>query len=187
MWLIVGLGNPGERYDRTRHNIGFMAVDHLAQRIGASFKSGRANCLLAEGSLEGQRVALAKPQTFMNLSGNSVSLLRSWYKLETQRILVIYDDLDLPFAKLRLRENGSAGTHNGMRSLVAQLATSQFPRLRIGIDRPPGKMDAADYVLARFSRDEEAVMPTLLDTVADACQLIVRQGMTAAMNRYNLP
>jgi peptidyl-tRNA hydrolase, PTH1 family len=185
VWLIVGLGNPGERYERTRHNIGFLAVDRLAARLGSQFKSGRANCLLAEGNLAGTKVALAKPQTFMNLSGNSVSLLRGWYKLEPPRILAVYDDLDLPFGRLRLRENGSAGTHNGMRSIVAQLGSTQFPRLRIGIDRPPGKMDAADYVLARFSRDEEALMPELLDRVADALELIVREGMTAAMNRYN--
>ncbi len=186
MWLIVGLGNPGERYARTRHNIGFEAIDTLARRHGLEFRGKRANSLIAEGQIAGQRVALAKPQTFMNLSGQAVSSLRNWYKIDPAReLLVVYDDLDLPFGKLRLRERGSAGTHNGMRSIVAQLGSSDFPRLRVGIDQPPGKMDAAAYVLSRFRKEEEAELPFLLDTIADAVELVLREGLTAAMNRYN--
>lgn len=186
MWLIVGLGNPGERYARTRHNIGFEALDTLARRHGLEFRDRRANSLVAEGQIAGQRVALAKPQTFMNLSGHAVSALRTWYKIDPAReLLVIYDDLDLPFAKLRLRERGSAGTHNGMRSVVQQLGSGEFPRLRIGIGQPPVKMDMAAYVLARFTPEEEAALPALLDTVADAVEVVLREGLTAAMNRYN--
>jgi peptidyl-tRNA hydrolase, PTH1 family len=186
MWLIVGLGNPGEKYDRTRHNIGFACVDALARRHGLDFRVKRANSLVAEGSIGAQRVALAKPQTYMNESGRAVSALRSWYKVEPAReLLLIYDDLDLPFAKLRLRERGSPGTHNGMRSIVAQLGGNEFPRLRVGIDQPPGKMDAAAYVLSRFSKDEESQVPDLCDRVGDAVELILREGFIAAMNRYN--
>ncbi len=186
MWLIVGLGNPGERYARTRHNIGFEALDVLARRHGLEFRGRRANSLIAEGSIAGQRVALAKPQTFMNLSGQAVSALRNWYKIDPAReLLVIYDDLDLPFAKLRLRERGSAGTHNGMRSIVQQLGNGEFPRLRVGIGQPPGKMDPAAYVLSRFSREEEEALPALLDTIADAVEVVLREGLTTAMNRYN--
>jgi PTH1 family peptidyl-tRNA hydrolase len=186
MWLIVGLGNPGSQYARTRHNIGFDALDALAARHGLEFRGKRANSLIAEGNLAGQRVALVKPQTFMNLSGQAVSALRGWYKIDPAReLLVVYDDMDLPFAKLRFRERGSAGTHNGMRSIVGQLGGNEFPRLRVGIGQAPGKMDAAAYVLARFSKEEEAERPLLLDTVADAIEVLLREGLTTAMNRYN--
>jgi PTH1 family peptidyl-tRNA hydrolase len=186
MWLIVGLGNPGERYARTRHNIGFEGLDALARRHGLEFRGKRANSLIAEGNIAGQRVALVKPQTYMNLSGQAVSALRGWYKIDPAReLLVVYDDLDLPFGKLRLRERGSAGTHNGMRSIVGQLGGNEFPRLRVGIDQPPGKMDAAAYVLSRFRKEEEAELPFLLDTIADAVELVLREGLTAAMNKYN--
>ncbi|NJM05597.1 aminoacyl-tRNA hydrolase [Candidatus Gracilibacteria bacterium] len=186
MWLIVGLGNPGERYARTRHNIGFDAVDELARRHKLEFRGKRANAVLADGTIGGQRVVLVKPQTFMNLSGQSVSALRSWYKIDSAReLLVIYDDMDLPFGKIRLRERGSAGTHNGMRSIAGQLGSNEFPRLRVGIDQAPGKMNAADYVLARFSREQEAEMSFLLDTICDATALVLREGVAAAMNRYN--
>jgi peptidyl-tRNA hydrolase, PTH1 family len=186
MWLIVGLGNPGAKYDRTRHNIGFACVEALARRHGLEFRVKRANSLVAEGSIGGQRVALALPQTYMNESGRAVSALRSWYKVEPAReLLVIYDDMDLPFARLRLRERGSPGTHNGMRSIVAQLGGNEFPRLRVGIDQAPGRMDAAAYVLSRFSKEEEAGVADLCDRVCDATELILREGFTAAMNRYN--
>jgi PTH1 family peptidyl-tRNA hydrolase len=186
MWLIVGLGNPGERYARTRHNIGFEGLDALARRHSLEFRGKRANSLIAEGAIAGQRVALVKPQTYMNLSGQAVSALRGWYKIDPAReLLVVYDDLDLPFGKLRLRERGSAGTHNGMRSIVGQLGGNEFPRLRVGIDQPPGKMDAAAYVLSRFRKEEEAELPFLLDTIADAVELVLREGLSAAMNKYN--
>lgn len=186
MWLLVGLGNPGAQYAHTRHNIGFDALDLLAERHRLEFRGKRANSLIAEGSIGGQRVALVKPQTYMNLSGQAVTSLRSWYKIEPAReLLVVYDDMDLPFGKLRLRERGSAGTHNGMRSIVAQLGGGEFPRLRVGIDQPPGKMDAAAYVLGRFSKEQAAELPFLLDASANAMELVVSQGLTAAMNKVN--
>ncbi len=186
MWFIVGLGNPGERYARTRHNVGFRSVETLAERHSLTFRQQRANSQLAEGIIHGQRVVLVKPQTYMNLSGQAVSALRNWYKIDpAHELLVIYDDLDLPFARIRIRERGSAGTHNGMRSIVAQLGTTEFPRLRVGIGQPPGKMDAADYVLSRFTPEEEAVLPDVLARVADAVDVILREGLITAMNRYN--
>lgn len=186
MWLIVGLGNPGTTYAHTRHNIGFDAIDLLAHRHGLEIRGKRAQSLIGEGQIAGQRVALVKPQTYMNLSGQAVSALRSWYKIDLARdLLVIYDDMDLPFGRLRFRERGSAGTHNGMRSIIAQLGSSEFPRLRVGIDQAPGHQDAASYVLSRFSKEEAAELPDLLGRVADAVELVVREGLTVAMNRYN--
>ncbi len=186
MWLIVGLGNPGTTYAHTRHNIGFDAIDLLANRHGLEVRGKRAQSLVGEGQIAGQRVVLVKPQTYMNLSGQAVSALRNWYKIDPAHdLLVIYDDMDLPFGRLRFRERGSAGTHNGMRSIVAQLGSSEFPRLRVGIDQAPGHQDAASYVLSRFSKEETAELSDLLGRVADAVELVVREGLTTAMNRYN--
>ncbi|HWQ11534.1 MAG TPA: aminoacyl-tRNA hydrolase [Roseiflexaceae bacterium] len=188
MWLIVGLGNPGEEYARTRHNIGWVAVNHVARRHGLEFSGKRANARIAEGQIFGQRVALARPQTYMNLSGQAVVGLCQWYKIDPARqLLVIYDDTDLPFGVLRLRERGSAGTHNGMRSIVGQLGSQVFPRLRVGIGQKPPGWDLADYVLARFTREEEEQLPALVERIADAVDTVVREGFTVAMNRYNAP
>lgn len=187
MWVIVGLGNPGESYARTRHNIGFQCLEHLARQHGLDFRTQRAKARLAEGQIAGQRVVLALPMTYMNLSGQAVSGLRTWYKIDpAQELLVIYDDLDLPFGKLRLRQRGSAGTHNGMKSIVAQLGSQDFPRLRVGIDRPPPRWDAADYVLGRFAADEQAALPEVYERVAEAVELTLRDGFITAMNRYNV-
>lgn len=186
--LIVGLGNPGEEYRLTRHNIGFRCLDAIAARHGMSFSEKRAKALVAQGSIAGQRVALAKPQTFMNLSGESVVGLRQWYKLEPEHeLLVIYDDLDLPFGTLRLRARGSAGTHNGMRSIVQLLGSQVFPRLRVGIDRVPPHWDAARYVLSRFSAGEESQIERVCAQASDAVEWIVREGVALAMNRVNAP
>jgi PTH1 family peptidyl-tRNA hydrolase len=188
VWLIVGLGNPGEEYRLTRHNIGFRCLDAIAARYGMSFSDRRAKSLVAQGNIAGERVVLAKPQTFMNLSGEAVVGLRQWYKIDPEHeLLVVYDDLDLPFGTLRLRARGSAGTHNGMRSIVQLLGSQVFPRLRVGIDRVPPRWDAARYVLSRFSADEEAQIEGLTAQVDDAVGLIVREGLVAAMNRVNAP
>ncbi len=186
MWLIVGLGNPGEEYTRTRHNIGFQCVNHLANRYGLEFRSKRAKARLAEGHIAGQRVVLARPFTFMNLSGQAVSSLRNWYKIDpAHELLIIYDDLDLPFGKLRLRQRGSAGTHNGMKSVIGQLGSQDFLRLRVGIDRPPPNWDVKSYVLGKFTSEEQQELPTLRERVADAVEVIVREGFETAMNRFN--
>jgi PTH1 family peptidyl-tRNA hydrolase len=188
VWLIVGLGNPGSEYERTRHNVGFRCVNELARRFGFEFSGKRANARIAEGQIAGQRVALARPQTFMNLSGNAVVGLAQWYKIDpAEQLVIVYDDLDLPFGVLRLRARGSAGTHNGMRSIVGQLGAQEFPRLRIGIDKPPPGWDTARYVLGRFTKEEEAALPTIIDRAADALELVLREGLTAAMNRVNAP
>ena len=188
MWLIVGLGNPGETYARTRHNIGFRVVAELAQRHQLEFSQKRANAQIAEGVIAGQRVALALPQTYMNLSGQAVVGLRQWYKINpATELLVVYDDVDLPLGVLRLRERGSAGTHNGMRSIIALLGSQVFPRLRIGIDRPPPAWDLANYVLGRFTPEQEAQLPDIIQKAADALDLVVREGIVVAMNRINAP
>lgn len=186
MWLIVGLGNPGEEYTNTRHNIGFRVVKALADRHRLAFDDKRAKARVAEGMIAGQRVVLAKPFTFMNDSGQAVVGLRQWYKLDpATELLVIYDDLDLPFGALRLRERGSAGTHNGMKSIVGQLGTQQFARLRVGIDPTPPGWNTINYVLGRFTREQEEQMPQVLDAAVDAVEVVLREGVTAAMNRYN--
>jgi PTH1 family peptidyl-tRNA hydrolase len=188
MWLIVGLGNPGEAYAHTRHNIGWVAVNRVARRHGLEFSGKRANARIAEGQIFGQRVALARPQTYMNLSGQAVVGLCQWYKVDhTRDLLVIYDDTDLPFGALRLRERGSAGTHNGMRSIVGQLGSQEFRRLRVGIGQKPPGWELANYVLGRFTREQEEQLPALVERIAEAVDVIVREGFTPAMNRYNAP
>lgn len=187
MWLIVGLGNPGEQYARTRHNVGFGAVNEVARRHRLEWSGKRANARLAEGQIGGERVALARPQTYMNLSGQAVVGLRQWFKLDPAReLLVIYDDIDLPFGVLRLREKGGPGTHNGMKSVIGQLGSQVFPRVRVGIGGKPEGWDLANYVLGRWTRDEEQQLPVLYERIADAVDTIVREGFSAAMNRYNV-
>jgi PTH1 family peptidyl-tRNA hydrolase len=186
VWVIMGLGNPGEEYAKTRHNLGFQCLNELARRHNLSFDEKIAKSRIASGQIAGQRVALAKPFTYMNLIGQAAVGLCQWYRVvPEQELLVIYDDLDLPFGVLRLRERGSSGTHNGMKSVVAQLGTQVFPRIRVGISQGPPGRDAANYVLGRFTRDEEAALPEIHARVADAIEMVVREGFRAAMNRYN--
>ena len=186
MLLVVGLGNPGDNYEKTRHNIGFRCVDELARRYQLSFRSHRGSAVVAEGNIRGQRMVLAKPQTFMNRSGQSVVALRQWYKVALDNeLIVIYDDVDLPFGALRLRTRGGPGTHNGMRSVVALLGTQDFLRIRVGIDPVPPNWDASSYVLGRFSREQESEIPELCGRVADAVEMSVSAGFTAAMNQFN--
>jgi PTH1 family peptidyl-tRNA hydrolase len=186
VWLIVGLGNPGEEYRLTRHNIGFRCVTHLAKRHTLDFSRKRSRARLAEGTIGGERVVLAKPFTYMNLSGVAVAGLCNWYNVDpAQELMVIYDDLDLPFGTLRLRQRGSAGTHNGMKSIIGQLKNQDFARLRVGIGSPPPQWDVSSYVLGRFVAEEEEQVSGILEQVADAVELAVREGWTTAMNRYN--
>lgn len=182
----MGLGNPGEEYAKTRHNIGFQCLNELARRHNLGFDAKIAKSRVAIGQIAGQRVALAKPFTYMNVIGQAAVGLCQWYKVApSQQLLVVYDDLDLPFGVLRLRERGSAGTHNGMKSVVAQLGTQVFPRVRVGIGQGPPGRDAANYVLGRFTREEESSLPEIHQRTADAIETIVRDGFRAAMNRYN--
>ncbi len=188
MWLIVGLGNPGEEYASTRHNIGFMTISALARRERLEFSGKRANARIAEGTIGGEKVCLARPQTFMNLSGQAVVGLAQWFKLDVkQRLVVVYDDFDLPFGVLRLRDRGSAGTHNGMKSIIGQLGHQEFIRLRMGIGPKPPEWETTKFVLGRFSRDEQERLPPFIDRAADALTLLVRDGLVTAMNRVNSP
>ena len=186
MFLIVGLGNPGEQYVKNRHNVGFQSVTHLAERHGLRFGEKQHKARLASGTIRGQRVVLAKPFTFMNDSGHSVAALARWYKLDpATELLVVYDDLDLPFETIRLRPNGSAGGQNGVRSIIAQLGTQTFPRLRVGIGRPTDRQDPRDYVLNNWSREQSPKLPALYDRVADAVETVLTDGLVLAMTRFN--
>lgn len=184
MKLIVGLGNPGSEYQSTRHNMGFAAIDYISEKQGIPVKKSKHQALIGEGTLGGERVVLAKPMTYMNLSGDAVSALARWYKVEPSDILVIYDDMDLPVGQMRLRPSGSAGGHNGMKSIILRLSSDHFPRLRIGIGRKENN-DTIDYVLGKLNREEQEIQFKLLGDVCDAVELFVKSGIEPAMNRYN--
>ncbi len=186
MFLIVGLGNPGEQYLRNRHNVGFQCLSYLANRNGLDFNEKQHKARVATGMIRGQRVALAKPFTYMNDSGQAVAALVRWYKLDpATELLVIYDDLDLPFETVRLRANGSAGGQNGMKSIIQHLGTQQFPRLRVGIGRPADRRDPKDYVLGNWDREQSEKLPVLYARVADAVETVITDGLTLAMTRFN--
>ncbi len=190
--LIVGLGNPESKYDQTRHNIGFAAVDALARSWHISLSENRRfQGVFGEGwGPQGDKVRLLKPQTYMNRSGQAMRAVTDWFKLSPESVLVVYDDMDLPLGKIRLRLSGSAGGHNGMKSAIAHLSTQTFPRLRIGIGRPQGKLigddsTAVSHVLGRFSLDETQLMSKVLQIVVEAVELSLKQGVEKAMNLYN--
>ena len=183
--LIVGLGNPGREYAQTRHNVGFQIVTRLAEKHELGFSRMQNEALIATGRVGDVRAVLAKPQTWMNESGRAVGPLARFYKVELRRLLVIYDDLDIPAGTLRLRSEGGSAGHNGMRSIIERLGTQDFPRLRVGISRPPGRMDPADYVLQPFARDEELVMDSTRDRAVEAIECFLSEGIAVAMNRFN--
>jgi peptidyl-tRNA hydrolase, PTH1 family len=183
--LIVGLGNPGREYASNRHNIGFLSADRWAATHTIAFNKVQHHAIIAQGRVENRRVIAAKPQTYMNESGRAVSALLRFYKVPVERLLVIFDDLDLPFGTIRLRAEGGAGGHNGMRSIMQHLGGNQFARLRLGIGRPPGRMDPAAYVLQDFSRAETAELGGLLDRAVDAIDVFTKEGITTAMNQFN--
>ena len=183
---IIGLGNPGREYERNRHNIGFQVIDLLAEKHGMRFDQRKFRALLAKGRILGHDVILAKPLTFMNSSGEAVGPLAHFYKIEPQDILVIADDLDIPQGRIRLRPMGSSGGHNGLKSIILHLGTEDFSRARIGIGRPPGSMDPADYVLQDFTQDEEAVMTKVRGRAVEAIETWLEEGIEAAMNKFNI-
>jgi PTH1 family peptidyl-tRNA hydrolase len=184
-YLIVGLGNPGREYTQTRHNIGFMLVDRLTVRLNARGMKVQSKAIVITAQHEGQKLILAKPQTFMNLSGQSVQGLVRFYKLPLDHVLIAHDDIDLPFCTLRMRPGGGAGGQKGIKSTIDQLGTNEFARLRLGIDRPPGRMDAAAYVLQEFSQKELMAVSETLDRAADAALTWMTAGLNAAMNKFN--
>ncbi|XP_031104620.1 peptidyl-tRNA hydrolase, mitochondrial-like [Ipomoea triloba] len=185
-WLIVGLGNPGKRFNCTRHNVGFEMVDTIAEAEGISMSSVSFKALFGKGFIGEVPVILAKPQTFMNLSGESVGAIVSYYKIPLKQVLVIFDDMDLPFAKLRLLPKGGHGGHNGMRSVIDRLKGSRdFPRLRIGIGRPPGRMDPASYVLRPFNREERAELDFTLQNGLEAVRILVLEDFNKSATFVN--
>ncbi|MCU0658021.1 MAG: aminoacyl-tRNA hydrolase [Polyangiaceae bacterium] len=186
MYLVVGLGNPGPRYADTRHNFGFLVVDALAARLGAEPFRDKFSAEVARARSGSEELILLKPQTFMNLSGQSVQPAAAFFKIPVARVLVLHDELDLPFGELRLKQGGGHAGHNGLRSLIERLGSPDFPRLRLGIGRPTASFrEVADYVLARFEADERASLPALLDRSVDALLDVAAQGPLAAMNRHN--
>ena len=185
-WLIVGLGNPGEKYERTRHNVGFLVVDALAERLGVPVQKLKHRALTNTVRLAGQKALLMKPVTFMNLSGEAVGDAARFYKLPPERVLVISDDTALPLGKLRLRKGGAAGGHNGLKSIIQHLGTDQFPRLRLGVgEKPRPDYDMADWVLGRLQGEDWKAMEAAVDRAADAVECVLSQGVDAAMNRFN--
>jgi PTH1 family peptidyl-tRNA hydrolase len=188
-WLVVGLGNPGPGYAGNRHNVGQMALAQLADASSATFKNHKANASVAEGRsfAVGPKLVLAKPNTFMNVSGAPVAALLRFFKIEPERLIVLHDELDIPFDSVRLKFGGGHGGHNGIRDVIAAIGTGDFTRVRIGIGRPPGRQPAADFVLKDFTADERAALPNVLVDAADAVLLIATEGLTAAQLKYHSP
>jgi peptidyl-tRNA hydrolase, PTH1 family len=184
-WLIVGLGNPGPEYAGNRHNAGRMVAELLAQRMGASFKRHRSRADIAEGTLAGVPVTIGIPRSYMNLSGGPVAALRDFYKIPPERIVVVHDELDVPFGEIRLKRGGGAGGHNGLRSVSASIGSPDYSRVRLGIGRPPGRMDPADFVLRDFSSAERKELPLLIERGADAVEALLRDGLEPAQNAFH--
>ncbi len=184
-YLIIGLGNPGQKYRRNRHNIGQMAVNRLASRWGGALTKKQAKSLTMSHDLNGTNIILATPKTFMNESGRAVSALVQLYKIPFDHLLVVYDDLDLPLGAVRIRPEGGTGGHRGMRSIQQFIHSQAYPRMRLGIGRPPGRMDPADYVLQNFNQEEMHVVNQVLDHAIQCLELFIHQGIEAAMNLGN--
>ncbi|MFO7322015.1 MAG: aminoacyl-tRNA hydrolase [Chloroflexota bacterium] len=186
-YLIVGLGNPGPKYENTRHNIGFKAVDALASKHGLSFSKQEHKALVASGNILGKRVLLAKPQTYMNNSGDAVAPLMRFYKIPLEHLLVVMDDLDTPLGTLRMRPSGSSGGQNGMKHIIQRMGTQDIARLRLGISRPPGRMDPVAWVLTPFRGDDEILAAQVVDRAVLAIETWLTDGVELAMSRYNGP
>lgn len=184
-FMIVGLGNPGKEFQKNRHNIGFMAIEEIAKSFGFENRKVKSKAIIMEGKQNNRKIILAKPQTYMNLSGSSVAPLIRFYKVAPENLIVIHDDLDLPALSIRLRPNGGAGGQKGVASIIQNLGTQDFNRVRVGIGRPPGRMEAANYVLKNFSKQEESELPFLLNTIKEAVIAIMESGIEVAMNQFN--
>ncbi len=183
MFLIVGLGNPGKEYDGTRHNIGFEAIDSLGRKYSIELNKSKFKGVFGEGFIEGNKVILLKPTTYMNLSGESIREVINFYKIDNNNIIVIYDDISLEIGKLRIREKGSAGGHNGIKSIIANMSTDVFPRIKIGVGQPKG--DLVSHVLGRFNKEEEQDLKEVIEASIKAVEIIIKNGAKAAMNELN--
>ena len=188
-WLIAGLGNPGKKYEDTRHNMGFMTADVLAERWTVNFADHKGLAMLGKSvmNLDGRTVKffLAKPLTYMNDSGNAVASISAYYQIEPDHIVVIHDDMDLEFGRIKVKAGGSAGGHNGIKNIIAHLGTQEFPRIKVGVGDKPKKMDLADYVLSRFSKEDRAAMEDAFKEAAKAVEVMITDGMDTAMNQFN--
>lgn len=184
-YLIVGLGNPGRDYRETRHNIGFMVIDRLAESIGCKLTKVQNKAIIGSGRIGDHKVILAKPQTYMNLSGQAVVALLHFYKVPTEQLIVTHDDVDLPFGQIRMRPGGGSAGQKGVGSIIEKLGSPDFARLRMGIGRPPGTREAADYVLKTFSKMDAEFLPEFINRGAEAIQCFVKEGLDSAMNRFN--
>ena len=185
LFLVVGLGNPGPTYAGNRHNAGFMVLDLLAERVGGRFKAHKGRADVVEGRLAGRRVVLAKPKSFMNISGGPVASLRDFFKVPVERIIVVHDELDIPFGSLRLKQGGGDNGHNGLKSLTQSLGSKLYLRVRFGIGRPPGRQDPADFVLKDFSKVEGRELPFLIDRAADSTEALLTGSLEAAQNTFH--
>ncbi len=185
MYLIAGLGNPTKEYDKTRHNVGFSVIDVLADRYRIDISEKKHKALCGRGVIEGQKVLLLKPQTFMNLSGESIRAAADYYKIEPEEMIVIYDDISLDPGQLRIRLKGSAGGHNGIKNIIANLGTQDFPRIKVGVGAKPPRMDLADYVLSRFGAGEQKLMEEAFGEAAEAAVMMMTDGAERAMNHFN--
>jgi PTH1 family peptidyl-tRNA hydrolase len=184
-WIIVGLGNPGPRYENTRHNVGVQVLELLLERAGASLKSHKSGCLAAETNIAGEKVVLARAMSYMNESGGPVGRLVRWYKAAPDHLIVVHDEIDIPFGEIRVKFGGGTAGHNGLRSLASHLGTNEFIRIRVGVSRPRGQREAADHVLDEFSRAERSELSDILDRAGDAVESIVSNGVERTMNEVN--
>ena len=185
MYLVVGLGYPGSKYSKTRHNIGFRVVEALAERNGARLDTDKQKGLIGKGTIGGEKVIFAKPLTYMNLSGECVRAVADFYKIPAENVIVVFDDISLDVGKLRIRKKGSAGGHNGIKSIIAHLGGENFPRLKFGVGDKPSGMDLADYVLGNFSAADEQILKQAIDRACDAVECMVTEGSDSAMNKFN--
>lgn len=185
LFIVVGLGNPGTRYENTRHNVGFDTIDFLADKYRIDVSKAKHKALLGDGKIGDKKVVLVKPQTFMNLSGESVRDIVDWYKAPIDNTILIYDDIDLALGRIRVRPKGSSGTHNGMKSVIYQLQDENFPRVRIGVDRPPKGWDLADFVLSKFGTEDRKIASSSIENAAEAVCTIINSSVEEAMNKYN--
>lgn len=186
MYIVVGLGNPTKTYDGTRHNIGFNVIDQIAADLGISVNEKKHKAKFGKGYIGGEKIILAKPQTYMNLSGESVRALMDYYKVSEDELIIIYDDTSLDAGQIRIRGKGSAGGHNGIRSIISHLGTMEFPRIKVGIGSKPPGWDLADYVLSKFKEEEKDIIKEAVKTASDAVRVIITDGINEAMNQYNI-
>ena len=184
-FLVVGLGNPGRGYRADRHNIGFMLLDRLSAKHEEPFKRVQFEAIFTDVRIKGDKVILAKPQTFMNKSGTSVAQLKRYYRIRDANLLVVYDDLDLPLGVIRVRPHGGSGGHRGMQSIIEKVGTQSFPRMRLGIGRPPGRMEPSDFVLQSFSENEEELVNIQMNRAVECVEVFLTNGIESAMNQYN--